>query len=286
MMREIPDSILLTGSDIQRLVDERARMNAEIADIDAKRRSMEQHRDEIIGRLNKIHELMEALGLSNRLPPVERAPEDKIAEDGKNTGKVALDESDNRRSRWPGEILRHLRDGPYQSWTSGELRRKVEQGQLGESLRVSDKGYYHSIRRLAMRGEITKAHGRFFIPAGLSDYEARGRDNPDFTPLVSSRKSPLVDTILGFISQQGGDVRGRDVVNHLLKDERFSAAISRNNSGAYNVLSRLVKQERLLKSGDSYRLPQTNEAPAQAEAPNGSDSGPEALFRDTAVHDR
>jgi hypothetical protein len=286
MMREVPDSVLLTASDIKRLVDERARMNAEISDIDSRRREMERQRDEIIGRLSRIHELMEALGLADRLAPIESSPEDKIAEDNKNTAESALDEGDDRRSPWPGEILRHLRDGPYQSLASGELRSQIERGPLGNMLRASDKGYYHSVRRLALRGEITKAHGRLFIPTGLRDYEAEGRDNAQFTPMVSVRKSPLTDTILAFISEKRDDVRGREIVDHLLKDARFSGPISRNNSGAYNVLSRLVKQGRLLKHGDSYRLSQKDEAPAHAEAPKSSDSGSEALFRETADHDR
>ena len=141
--------VLLTSSDIKRLEDERARAIAEIDAIDAKRREIEGHRDEITSRLEKIQELLVALGLSDRLSmaaPSAISPSPDAPAAGQPIAEIGDgdegDSSNAPRSPWIGEIMRLLRSGPYESLTSSELRQAVEVGSLHNVFKVSDKGYY------------------------------------------------------------------------------------------------------------------------------------------------
>ena len=260
--------VLLTASDIKKLEDECVRLNAEIAEIDEKRREMERRRDESTNRLNRIRELMSELGLTARLQPAQATPESNDDRQDEHQD-IEPEVEDDRRSPWPAEILQHLARGPYESLLSAELRQQVERGPLANLFRVSDKGYYHTIRRLALRRDITKAHGRLFTLKGLQEYEAAlkaGGAPISIVPIVAPRKSPLADTIIDLVASCPTGVRGREVINRLLQDERFSQSIGRNNTGVYNVLSRLVRYGRLEKRGEVYCLPLTNEASVETEA--------------------
>lgn len=255
-MRAAPDSqVLLTASDIQKLEAEHAQLTAEIDQIDAQRREVEARRVAAAAKLSKIRELLEALGLSARLP----ASQGQKSEDD---GELDLDLTESK-SPWPPEILSRLRKGPYQSLDTLELRNQIDNGPLGNLLKTSDKGYYHTIRRLALRNEITKAHGRFFITSGLKQYEAdleSGVASSFEQPIV--RRSPMAEHILEFVAASRGGVRARDILGHVLLDERFVGPVKRNNSAAYNVLARLLNRGQLVRNGSGfYVLPEKNEAP-------------------------
>jgi hypothetical protein len=68
----------------------------------------------------------------------------------------------------------------------------------------------------------------------------------------------LSDAILGFVCANPQGVKGAEVVAHLRKTTEFSEAISRNNSGAYNVLNRLLARGEIRKEGRLY-LPTSND---------------------------
>jgi len=269
MMSQPTDSpqVLLTSGDVQALADEVGRLSAEIAEIDARRKEIEARRDQMAARIDKIRELMAALGLEDRLSAaLQEAHSAKI--EAPDTGPSDAD--DEVRSPWNAAVIEGLRSGPYESLTSSGLRAYIEAGPLANMLKVSDKGYYHAIRRLALRGDITKEYGRLFTKDGLARYGEDGCPHlHDMDEPRNARKSPMADEIAAFLRANGGVARARDIVSHLLTVPQFSGPVGRNKSSAYNVLARLVSRKQLNREeGGSYRLPETNKAPAHAEASN------------------
>jgi len=145
--------------------------------------------------------------------------------------------------------------------TMADLRDAVVKGPLGNMLLLSDKGYYHSIRRLALRGVITKAHDRLFTAAGLSKFSEdvkSGKVSAEFLSGGNTRKSPMGDAILRFVGERG-EVKASIIIDFLLSDDRFSGPVGRNRSSAYNVLARLLSRGQLTKvEGGGYRVPDRN----------------------------
>ncbi|MCW2272997.1 hypothetical protein GJ654_02700 [Rhodoblastus acidophilus] len=268
MMSAPSDShrVLLTAGDVKKLEDEYARMTAEIADIEARRKEIESRRDEINDRLGKIRELMTALGLADRLTVAQSFGPSPRGDPASGDISDPSEVGESHRSPWIKEILNHLKSAPYESMTSAELREHVECGELANLLKVSDKGYYHAIGRLARQGIITKENNRLFTVAGLEKYKADG--SPALPHgAVSQRKSPMADEIIAFIEVSGGSARAGEIVSHLLTVEPFAGPVRRNKSSAYNVLARLVDRGHLERlEGAVYKVPETNEASANAEA--------------------
>lgn len=282
MIRLYPDSheVLLTASDITKLEDEHGRMTAEIAEIEARREQLETRRAQIVTRLAKIRELLTELGLAGRVSgPTSSsasgatearepsAREEEEEEEEASSSRVERGKKRELRGLWAPQVLKLLRAGPYESLTSAELRRAVEAGPLGDALKVSDKGYYHAVRRLALRGSIAKSHGRIFTINGLKRYKsdvASGRQSVEFgPPTVNARQSPMADAIVAFVGKSKHGVFAGHVVDHLLTDERFAGSVGRNRSAAYNVLARLVSRGQLVRiGGGNYALPPKNKAPS------------------------
>lgn len=263
---------ILTASDIKKLEDDFARMNGELAELDRKRADIERRRGEAASRLGKIRELLTALGLEDRLSLSstphnrETVPAPLFDEhDGSDGGSAS------HRSPWIPTILGALRAGQYESLTSTELRSAIEAGPLANLLSVSDKGYYHSIRRLALRGDITKKHGRIFTKVGLKAYEEAVKNGSAAPPGPAvagfAKKSPMAEAILEYLSKRDGGIRTSEIVTHLMLDPRFSGPVGRNKSSAYNVLARLESRGQLVRHGTGmWSMPRNKEAPENSEA--------------------
>jgi hypothetical protein len=127
--------------------------------------------------------------------------------------------------------------------SSSEIKEILLRTPIGSTIVSSDKGFYHAFPRLIERGSIFKLNGRFFSAEGLARLkrlEAQGQ--VDEIPLTS-RVSPMGETILAFIRDNPG-ATSKQVVAELERAKRPQAPPV-NQNGVYNVIARLVVREEI-----------------------------------------
>lgn len=221
----------------------------ELADIDAQVQTLEARRLLLSARVTKATELFELLRgetfnnmvvlspRENRVAPSAPAP--VRSTDGRDYGRVTFVEAVR------GAVL----NSPSGRLSLQELRATIADGELGERLAESDKGFYHAISRLTDRGEITKHKGWIYSPTALADHLVavrHGKAEDDPAPMQGGRASPMAAEVYNYLSRVGPR-QSRDVVRHLLNNAEFKASLSRNTTGAYNILSRMVARRQLSK---------------------------------------
>jgi hypothetical protein len=121
---------------------------------------------------------------------------------------------------------------------------------LSERLGQSDKGFYHAIDRLAARNEIIRHNGRMFSPVAYERFKkaVAAGEIKDEAPRIASH-SPMGEAIMAIVRANPG-ISGGSIIIKLREDPEFDAALTPHNSGAYNVIARLVLRRQLRKTGD------------------------------------
>ena len=263
-----PSGVLLTTADIHAMRDEYARAERDLNELDRRRAEIEARREAAKAKLTQIEALLSLLGIT--APTVDNEPS---SEPPSSPVGEAAEPRPNRRGKgkrvgWADQIVAALKAGPYQSLSYPDLRAAMMEGPLAENLKESEKGYYNALARLQKGGEIAKEGSRLFTREGLSLYEhARARGEIDESFVSSFRPSPMAESILLFVEEEGPYVTAAAIVAHLKADHRFAGVVGRNQTAAYNVLARLIQRGQLVKGDGGYSVPEMNEAPANAEAP-------------------
>ncbi|QDX26577.1 hypothetical protein FPZ54_11460 [Sphingomonas suaedae] len=162
--------------------------------------------------------------------------------------------------------------------TYAELRSAVAASPLGSKLDASDKGYHNAISRLAGDGLIIRDHGRVFTPEAFDRFMAAvERGEASTTVPQPLAHSPMGEAILRIVSAQPGLLNGKGVIRELKKDPEFNAALTPHETGAFNIIARLVRRGQIVRRDDGLIQPGKNFPPEYArhenEAPSGNTAG-------------
>lgn len=140
-----------------------------------------------------------------------------------------------------------------------EMRAFALASPLGERLRASDKGYHNSIGRLAREGTIVRRYGRLFTPAAFERFLAAVDKGQASTTIPQPMAhSPMGEAILTIVDSHPGELNGKAVIDELRKNPEFDAALTPHETGAYNIIARLVRREQIVRRDDGLLVPGRN----------------------------
>jgi hypothetical protein len=162
-----------------------------------------------------------------------------------------------------------------------ELRSAVLASPLGPKLIQSDKGYHNALSRAAQAQEIIRDHGRVFTPAAFQRFMAAvERGEASTTVPQPIAHSPMGEAILKIVGANPGKLNGKGVIGELRKDAEFNAALTPHETGAYNIIARLVRRGQIIRRDDGLILPGRNfprdiagVGSDENRAPNGDAAG-------------
>lgn len=244
------DNRTVSLADIARWREESAALGRDIDDRQKRKAAL----DARIAKADELFRLLAGDGPTLDEEPQASPPEAGHAppplkpvrtESGRNYGRVTFVEAIR------GAILQ----SPEGRLSPQMVREALAQTEMGDRLKESDKGFYHAISRLSERGEIIKHNGWLFTPAAYLSYmEDVNSGRIEDLPPEAQRPSPMALEIFRFL-ETNGPANGGRIVLHLLSRPEFKETLTKSNSGAYNVLSRLVKRTELAKDGPLYKLP-------------------------------
>ncbi len=201
-----------------------------------------------------------------------------IARTSEGSASVALPmpmPSKRRRSRtgetWSDVILEGVSAAGL-GLTYAEMRNFASESSLGKKLEESDKGYHNAIGRLARSGEIVRQHGRLFTPDAHKRFlEAVDRGEATTTIAQPMAYSPMGEAILNIVAAHPGELNGKLVITELRRDPEHNATLTPHETGAYNIIARLVRRKHLARRDDGTLLPgpsfPRNSGEQQEEAP-------------------
>lgn len=208
-------------------------------------------------RLIKVTELLQAFGA---LPEDMPIPEAVWA-------SAALSKKPPRNyghTTWPAAITAIVETEP-DGISFLQIKRQLAEGEFRERLEKSDKGFYTALAKLDQRNVIVRHKGHAFTPAHFARFEREVksgvRQDVEAIRPTYERDTPLTTGIIDIIGQSDKPVKGADILKKIVRLPNVGSAIQRNPTGAYNVLSRLVRQGRLIKNETekTYRLPAQGE---------------------------
>lgn len=209
---------------------------------------------------------------------VSDEPLKHIAEIGEGSASVALPmalPSNRRRSRtgetWSDVVLEGVSSAEL-GLTYSDMRDFASRSSLGKKLEQSDKGYHNAIGRLARSGEIVREHGRLFTHDAYKRFlEAVDRGEATTTVAQPMAYSPMGEAILNIVAAHPGELNGKLVISELRRDPEHNATLTPHETGAYNIIARLVRRKHLTRRDDGTLLPgpsfPQNSGEQQEEAP-------------------
>jgi len=173
------------------------------------------------------------------------------------------------RVTWPDELTRIFNES-QRPLTFSDLKDQVARGRLADDFQRSDKGFYHAISRLQERGFLRKHRGWLFRVSDFDDHMRKVQvgERDDVEEDAVSRPSQMGDEIVDFLSKRPEGATNAQIIDHLMKDGRFVGTLTKNKSGAYNVIARMMRRGDLLKEGKKVRIFKENEPPK-----GGSETG-------------
>lgn len=191
----------------------------------------------------------------HQLPPIPLAP--VATPDLMTEAPEPPFELRSQRDTWQVELL-SIFQSKKSPLSYEALKAEVEAGHLKGELAKSEKGFYHATARLQKRGVIAKYKGGLMLTTALRehlDLVQKGL-KPDFPEIKISRPSPMADAIKLFLSIRPQGATGAEIIAHLKGDSRFSETLTKNNTGGYNVISRLLDRSEVVKFDKTYFAPE------------------------------
>lgn len=259
-------SVLLTTDDLHRLEDECAALNKEIE-------HLEERRVALATKLKAINDLLTVLGIdpnarrahaavhgpaASEKPEIHEPHEIQAPSAPEATNHLPLRTrlDDGSYVTWMGEISRIVseREGPV---SYDEIKEAILSGPLAAKMEASDKGFYGAIAKLVSRDALVKKSGYLFSPQAYAKFVQSG-EIENLAKIVrerigaAKRGGPLASAVLEVVRAHPTGVIGNEVIAELLKNPSFSESIRKNNTGAYNVLTRLISHGQIKKVGRTY----------------------------------
>lgn len=135
------------------------------------------------------------------------------------------------------------------------LKAKIGETELADRIRASEKGFYGAISKLIDAKKAVKYKGHLFSPSAykrFADALAAG-EIADLQPAPNpAHRSQLGDAFLDIARHAPKVYESSELIKEARKIPELAEAINKNKTYAYNVLSRLVDQGKLVKIGKGY----------------------------------
>lgn len=234
------------------------RWNLELREVVAEIEALVARRDRVQERLEHARKLLDLVKQDARAvtAPPKAAPTPKTmallnANPQLPLTAVELPTPQGEKESWVGMVRRWVNEAPL-GLTFPELRDKIEKDADASSrFRASEKGYYNALSRLAQRGEIIRENGRVFSPAAHAAFkrEVEAGRVDGTPPPPANTYSPMGEAILDIVASRPG-ILGKDILHELRTDSEFNATLTPHNSGAYNIIARLVRRKQLIRRDD------------------------------------
>lgn len=150
---------------------------------------------------------------------------------------------------WADVILKAVQSSEM-GLTYAEMRKYAIGSVLGEKLKSSDKGYHNAIGRLARDGSIIRQYGRLFNKSAYERFQA-AVDAGTVSRVVAMPfvHSPMGEAILKIVNANPGII-GKEIIGKLREDVEFNATLTPHETGAYNIIARLVKRRQIVRRDD------------------------------------
>ena len=222
-----------------------------------------REQNELASEKQNIERKLEAVAILLGDEDLDDAPDELITQ--------PLDEADHSTTKsaspritWPGEMVRIFKE-VRRPLTPPALKDLLDQGPLHGEYERSDKGFYHALSRLQKKGVLQKHRGWLFLADDLKKHlrkvEAGEIDDLAEVPANAQRRSPMGEMIKEYLEAHQNGVKSAEVIAHLKEDERFVDTLTKNSTGAYNVISRLAKRGEIRKEGTTLYPLKKNEPP-------------------------
>lgn len=159
-----------------------------------------------------------------------------------------------KRATWTDVVL-SIVNRAEMGLTYADVRAQAAASELGERLKESDKGYHNAIGRLAREGTIVREYGRLFTPGAHRRFMlAVDRGEASTTVAMPFAHSPMGEAILRIVWSKPGMI-GKEIISELRKDVEFNATLTPHETGAYNIIARLVKRRQIIRRDDGGCIP-------------------------------
>lgn len=240
------DEVLLTGADLARWSEQIRTYNAEIDALVAKVEQVQRQMSlatELAKMMGGMDVRIPQVNVSSR--PVRASEAQPQPQPQPNTAKS----KNLRKGSWPAVI----RDWVY-AGTGGlspvELKAMIEADEaLRKRFNESEKGYYHGLSRLQKSGTIIRHKGRYYSPVTFADHQKRvASGEVSDEPVQTFGHSPMGEAVLDIVYTLPG-IKGSEIIRELRTDAEFDATLTPHTTGAYNVISRLVRRKLIRREG-------------------------------------
>lgn len=173
---------------------------------------------------------------------------------------------------WPHiieEAVRNSGSGMRQR----DLLDSIRSGRHGKRLDGGEGGYYNGIQKVLRRGIVIKRGEWLFTPAQLEEY-LRKVEAGEIADVADNAEygSPSAAEAVRFATAHPG-AKSPEIINHIWAGQKAAGEPVQSKTSLYNVLKRLVEQEKLSKDSKGGFHPfNANEAPS-GEAAGASEAG-------------
>jgi hypothetical protein len=159
---------------------------------------------------------------------------------------------------WADIVMEGVQPAPL-GLTYAEMRNFAASSDLGSRLAQSDKGYHNAISRLAKDELIVRDHGRVFTPEAYQRFlKAVEAGEASTTVPQPMAYSPMGEAILQIVAAHPGELNGKGVISELRKDSEHNATLTPHETGAYNIIARLVRRGQIVRRDDGLISPGKN----------------------------
>lgn len=237
-----------------------SRWQEECAEIDRDVENLHKRKNEILKRIEAAQLLAPSLFIMAQTP--------KAKGRGQSTVRKGL-------LTWPRiieEAVRNSGTGIRQR----DLLDSIRSGRHGKRLTDSESGYYNAIQKVLKRKSITKRGEWLFTPAQHDEYLRKldAGEIEDYAD-VEEFGSPSAAEAVRFATAEPG-AKSIEIIKHIWAVQDAAKEQRQSKTSLYNVLARLVEQQKLVKDDRGGFHPfKENEAPSgePAGAPEAGEVG-------------
>ncbi|WP_133303942.1 hypothetical protein [Aurantiacibacter aquimixticola] len=246
MTDSTPSTFSLSASEI-------SHWREECAEIDRKIEQLRKKKGDIEERLSAAQLLAPSLFVASE------------PEKGKGRGQAKMRKG---LMTWPHiieEAVRNSETGLRQR----DLLESIRSGRHGKRLTESESAYYNAIQKVLKRKIVIKRGEWLFTPAQHDEY-LRKVDAGEVKDVaeVEEYGSPSAAEAVRFVTASPGR-KSIDVIKHIWATQDADKKQRQSKTSLYNVLARLVEQQKLSKDDEGLFYP-FNENEAPSDEPTGA----------------
>ena len=152
-----------------------------------------------------------------------------------------------------------------------DLKSEVGETHLGETLKRTEKAFYGGISKLIDKQELVKHKGHLFTAPNYHKFMGAVKSGQvsDLVepPAFGGRSSPNEIAVERYLATRPDGATTAEIFGDLLANPPSDLEVTKNRNSLYNLLKRQLANEKLVRKGDRYFLPdQKDETPDSVES--------------------